>query len=63
MYASIRDIKDAIKALDTWMKEPDMKYKSRMFFAVIDLLHFGRARNMNGNITKTISLLSITLLR
>lgn len=25
---SIRDIKDGIKALDTWMKKPDMKYKS-----------------------------------
>lgn len=23
------------------MKEPDMKYKSRTFSAVIDLLHFG----------------------
>lgn len=28
MCTSIRDIKDGIKAPDTWMKKPDMKYKS-----------------------------------
>lgn len=31
------------------MKEPDMKYKSRTFPAVIDLLHFRRAGNINRN--------------
>lgn len=30
--ASIRDIKDAIKALDTRMKEADMKYKFSVDF-------------------------------
>jgi len=31
-----------------------MKYKSRIVSAVIDLLYFGRARNINRNISETI---------